>query len=350
MTLKAVSRFFLVVAALAMLATSACAANSAATESILTPEEKPVQIRGFSMQLNDPLGLPEYVKAIDDMADMGCTWINFAIAARQDNVKSDYVHMDWRNLPSMTDLETILKHAKKRKIHTILMPIVLLDHAGSKEWRGKIDPPNWDNWFFTYTVYMQLTAGLAKRCDVDILSVGSELLSTEDKRANWITTIAAIRKVFKGKLTYSANWDHYWVPTFWDQLDYIGMNNYNELCHEPGATVPELVEAWQPIKKKILAFVAKEHKPFLFTEVGWHNLRNTIAEPWNYVAEGPIDLNEQLHAYKSFVDVWQNVGTDQFMGALVWEWRPGAKATDHGTYSLQGSPAMDVVKKWMQGR
>jgi len=322
---------------------------TASVTALRAGDEPRIQVRGFSMQLNNPNGTPEYLKAIDDMADMGCTWVNFCVAARQDNVKSDTVHMDWRNLPLRTDLKTILKHAKKRQMHTILMPIVLLDHASSKEWRGVISPPNWDNWFFFYTLYIKDMAGLASECDVDIFCVGSELLSTEDKRASWLKTIAAVRHVYKGKLTYSANWDHYQVPTFWDQLDYIGMNNYNELASDPGASVAELVEAWQPIKKKILAFVAKQHKPFLFTEVGWHNLQNTVAEPWNYVADGPIDLNEQLHAYKSFVDVWQNIGTDQFMGALVWEWRPGAKATDHGTYSLQGSPAMDVVRKWMAG-
>ena len=324
---------------------TACAADS--QPAAMPNGEKPLQVRGFSMQLNDPRGMPQYLKAIDDMADMGCTWVNFCIAARQDNVKSDTLHIDWHNLPPAPELEAIMKHAKKRRMHTILMPIVLLDHAGSKEWRGVIEPPDWNDWFFSYDVYIKQAARMAARCNVDIFCVGSELLSTEDKRSNWIGTIAAVREIYKGKLTYSANWDHFEVPTFWDKLDYIGMNNYNELAHAPGASVPELVRKWQPIKTKILAFAAREHKPFLFTEVGWHNLQNTISEPWNYVADGPIDLEEQLHAFKSFVEVWQNVGTDEFMGALIWEWRPGAKATDHGTYSLQGSPAMEVVRKWM---
>ena len=38
------------------------------------------------------------------------------------------------------------------------------------------------------------------------------------------------------------------------------------------------------------------------------------------------------------------------MGAFIWEWLPGANGTKtNGTYSLQGTPALEVVKKWMAG-
>ncbi len=288
---------------------------------------------------------------------MGCTSINFVIAARMDNVHSPILALKWQDLPRATDIERILKHAKDKGFYTILMPIVLLDHPGAKEWRGVIEPgagqpSDWDTWFDSYILYIRTAAELARKADVDLFCVGSELLSTESKRAQWLRTIAEIRKVFPGKLTYSANWDHYdrahGGPTFWDQLDYIGMNNYNELAKENGVPVAQLDENWKPIKRDILKFVAEEKKPFLFTEVGWHNLDNTLSEPWNYVADGHIDLEEQKHAYQSFVDTWGNVGTDQFIGALIWEWLPGCNgAKTKGSYSLQGTPALEVVKKWM---
>lgn len=309
------------------------------------------QIRGFSMQLNDKTGYEHYIKAIDELAAMGCTSVNFVVAGRQKDVHAETMSMNWDNLPPQTDIEKILRHAKSRGIYTILMPIVLLDQAESKEWRGVIQPPNWDNWFWSYTQYMKLWAGVARRSRVDLFCVGSELLSTESMRSRWLEVIKEIKATYKGKLTYSANWDHYEVPTFWDQLDYIGMNNYNELAKSPGASVAQLNANWRPIKEKILAFVAKQNKPFLFTEVGWHNLKNTIAEPWNYVASGEIDLQEQKRAYESFVQTWQDVGTDKFMGALVWEWVPGMDgAKTHGAYSLQGTPALEVVKKWMAAK
>jgi hypothetical protein len=310
------------------------------------------QIRGFSIQLTSsyPDAVAGYLQAIDDLADMGCTWVNFVIAARQDNVHSESIAINWQNIPSRPEIEKILTKAKARGMHTMLMPIVLLNNSGTKDWRGVIQPPSWDNWFASYTGYISQMAQLARNCDVDVFCVGSELLSTERMRDKWLDVIAEIKKEYHGKLTYSANWDHYEYPLFWDQLDYIGMNNYNELASGPGAAVKELDHKWESIKKDILEFVAKEKKPFMFTEVGWHNLENTVKEPWNYVATGNIDLGEQERAFQSFVDTWGPVSTEQFMGAFVWEWRPGAKADDHGSYSLQGTPALEVVQKWMAGK
>lgn len=312
------------------------------------------QIRGFSIQLNDPNGYASYIKAVDDLADMGCTSVNFVIAARQRDVKAESIHINYKNIPLVPDIERILTYAKSKGMYVMLMPIVLLDNAGSKEWRGVIAPPDWDNWFESYDAYIVKMAALGQKCKVDLFCVGSELLSTEPFKARWTKVITDVRKNFKGKLTYSANWDHYdpkrGGPTFWDQLDYLGMNNYNELAKKPGVPVPQLVKNWEKVKTDILTFVEEQKKPFFFSEVGWHNLQNTLAEPWNYVADGAIDLGEQERAYKSFVEAWRDVGTEKYMGAFVWEWRPGARPTDHGQYSLQGSPALDVVKKWMKDK
>ncbi|MEI8194762.1 MAG: hypothetical protein WCI73_02515, partial [Phycisphaerae bacterium] len=134
------------------------------------------QIRGFSIQLNNKDATPQYLAAIDELAGMGCTSINFVIAARQENVKSEAMAIDWNNLPSQSEIERILKHAKEKHIYTMLMPIVLLNTAGAKEWRGVIAPPDWETWFYHYTRYITFTAKMAKKCKVDLLCVGSELL------------------------------------------------------------------------------------------------------------------------------------------------------------------------------
>ncbi|HUO10546.1 MAG TPA: hypothetical protein VM008_19745 [Phycisphaerae bacterium] len=352
--------------ALAITTLVANAADTSATERGARQARQLEQIRGFSIQLTDPNGRDKYIKAIDDLADMGCTWVNFVIAARQEDVKSESIHIDWRNLPMEGDIKRILRHAKSRNMSVMLMPIVLLNKANSKEWRGVISPKDWDAWFASYDAYINFVVQqFAIPCNVDIFCVGSELLSSEPFRERWVELISEIRNPpknlapdrpqplpYTGKLTYSANWDHYdsarGGPTFWDKLDYIGMNNYNELADKPGASVEQLDKAWEPIKRDILKFVDQQKKPFFFTEVGWHNLENTINQPWNYVADGEIRPEEQFHAYESFVDTWKNVPHSKFMGAFIWEWRPGADgAKEHGSYSLQNTLALGVVKKWM---
>jgi hypothetical protein len=320
--------------------------------------QKTVQMRGFSMRLveHSPEGVQSYLDAIDELADMGCTWINLSIATYQNDVHAERITlMNWNEVPSEKDILRIMAKAKSRGMGVMLMPVVLLSNSGAKDWRGVIHPGDdgptaWDNWFAAYNAFIMKCAHLAHDGDVDIFCVGSELLSTETFRDRWVDQIDQIKSVYKGKLTYSANWDHYEVVTFWDKLDYVGMNNYNELASMPGVPVPELIKAWQPIKDKVLKFAAEKKKPFMFTEVGWHNLQNTLAEPWNYVAEGAIDHTEQLHAFESFVDTWKDVPKDKFMGAFIWEWYPGGKVVNgnfsRGTYSLQSTPALEVVKKW----
>jgi hypothetical protein len=348
-------------AALAMIVPSlrpeARAAQTPAPPSTKPAGSRTDQVRGFSIQLFDSTeaGAQRYLAAIDELADMGCTWLNFSIAARQDNVHSEEIARNWLTIPSQPNLMRIFRKAKSRNIGVMLMPIVLLNNAGSKDWRGVISPPNWDDWFASYSQYILEMADIANAGKVDIFCVGSELLSTEPFRDRWVELIGQIRARFSYpiKLTYSANWDHYdpeqGGPKFWDQLDYIGMNNYNELGDKPGIPVSQLVKAWEPIKDKVLKFATKEKKPFFFTEVGWHNLDNTIKEPWNYVADGKIDLTEQLHAYQSFVQVWEPVPHDEFMGAFVWEWCPGSNGDKNkGSYSLQGTDALKVVQQWMK--
>jgi hypothetical protein len=317
--------------------------------------QKTLQMRGFTMRLINPSdqGVQYYLEAIDEIADMGCTWINLSIATYQNDARAERITlMNWNEVPSEKNILRIIAHAKSRGMGVMLMPVVLLSNSGAKDWRGVINPANgtpesWDNWFAAYNSFITKCAQIARDGDVDIFCVGSELLSTETFRDRWINQIAQVRQIYKGKLTYSANWDHYEVVTFWDQLDYIGMNNYNELA---GKTVPDLVKAWQPIKDKVLKFTAEKGKPFMFTETGWHNLDNTLKEPWNYVAEGKIDLNEQLLAFQGFIQAWKDLPRSQFMGAFIWEWEPHSNVTfgnpAKGSYCIKGTPSLETVQKW----
>jgi hypothetical protein len=364
------TRFFFLITAAAILTTSglfcslraqvpaSASTRAARTASGPLSRQKTVQMRGFSMRLveHTPEGVQSYLDAIDELADMGCTWINFSLATYQNDARAERITlMNWNEVPSEKDILRVMAKAKSRGMGVMLMPVVLLSNSGAKDWRGVINPGNgegaaWDNWFASYNAFVMKCAHLAHDGDVDIFVVGSELLSTETFRDRWVDQIDQIKSVYKGKLTYSANWDHYEVVTFWDKLDYVGMNNYNELAKAPGVPVAELNKAWEPIKTKVLKFAAEKKKPFMFTEVGWHNLQNTLAEPWNYVAEGEINHTEQLHAFQSFVETWKDTPKDQFMGAFIWEWYPGGKVVNgnfsHGTYSLQSTPALEVVKKW----
>ena len=152
---------------------------------------KTEQMRGFSLQMwvtppdTEPEAVAKYMKAIDDIADMGCTWINLPVSARQENVNSMSIAINWTMIPSKASLQKIMAKAKSRGMGVMMMPMVLLNNSGPKDWRGVIDPPNWDQWFASYTLYITEMARLANAGEVDIFCVGSELLSTEPFTERW---------------------------------------------------------------------------------------------------------------------------------------------------------------------
>ena len=63
-------------------------------------------------------------------------------------------------------------------------------------------------------------------------------------------TIAYVRQTFKGKLTYSANWDHYSGIGFWDDLDLIGMNSYWKLGDNKDVSVDDDQEELAEVSRR----------------------------------------------------------------------------------------------------
>ncbi len=200
---------------------------------------------------------------------------------------------------------------------------------------GKIRK-NYENFIFHY-------ADLAEKNKVEILSVGSELGSLEDRSLFWSRLIRKVRQRYHGKLTYSANWDHYTHPTFWRELDYIAISSYFELSKNPNPTLAELLIKWQQIKKMLLAFKAKYSQKLIITEVGYPSLDGAAKAPWNYFAPTPVDLEEQALCYKAFIQAWNK--TPELEGAFWWNWfgEGGPKDKD---YTPRGKPAEALLRDW----
>ena len=70
------------------------------------------------------------------------------------------------------------------------MPIVLLEAPRGNEWRGTIKPDVWEEWFDSYREMDRTTTPSSPRpTTVDLLVVGSELVSTETHEDEWDKTI-----------------------------------------------------------------------------------------------------------------------------------------------------------------
>ena len=226
------------------------------------------------------------------------------------------------------------------------MPIVLLDNPQGNEWRGTIHPDSWDDWFDSYRDMINQFAWIAAGHGVDVLVVGSELVSSESHLDQWTTTINKVRETYHGNLTYSANWDHYTSIPFWDQLDLFSCNSYYKLGDDAKVTEPDIEGRWRSIQHELLTFGSKIHKPLLFTEVGWCDLANAASAPWDYTqTEEPIDLALQNRLYSAYFNVWY--GQPGLGGFMMWEWPPAEGGPDDRGYTPQGKPAEQTLRTWL---
>jgi hypothetical protein len=320
----------------------------------VSPALKPVdvrQFRGFSLQLQSANPRHPYERYVDEIAGTGANTVCLVVAAYQENGASTSIFLDSRRVPSATRMRRLMAHARRRKLHVVVMPIVLLENPRAGEWRGAIDPKNWDHWWEDYYNYVLHYAQIAQAGEAKIFVIGSELVTTEKRFADrWLDLIRRVRKVYHGHLSYSANWDHYRPVTWWDKLDIIGMTTYYDLTGGKKPTLPRLLKSWQPIRKDVLAWQREIRRPILFTEVGWPNQVTAAQFPWDYTrSPDKPDPTAQANCFDAFLRTW--IGEPCVAGFLVWEWRsyPGQPIGPKDTsYVPCGKPALNVIRKHFQ--
>jgi Glycoside Hydrolase Family 113 len=322
---------------------------SAGVSSTRAPGGSSKQIFGISLQLhNSDPGIP-YEQYVSEIAATGADTISLVVAAYQENCASTSIFIDARKTPPDARVRALVKLARREGMRVVLMPIVLLENPRSGEWRGKISPTSWDEWWEDYGNYVLHYAHVAREAEVDLMMIGSELVSTEKQTDRWLGLIQRVRETYPGRLSYSANWDHYRPIEWWDKLDVIGMTTYYDLTGGKEPTLQQLLAGWRPIRKEILEWRAGIDRPILFTEVGWPNQETCAQYPWDYYrATDKPDPRAQANCFEAFFQTW--VGEKGVEGFLVWEWRnypsQNVDPQTDTSYIPCGKPAMDVIRRY----
>ena len=330
------------------------ASPAAAPDSVkraATRPSKAGEFRGISLQLHNSSAKIPYEKYIDEIAVTGANTVSIVVSGYQENCSSTSIFIDARKVPPAGRLKGLVARAHQKKLRVVLMPILLLENPGSDEWRGNIAPTGWDLWWANYGNFICYWARLAQDAGVEVLMVGSELASTEDQAAQWRKLIARVRKIYtRGRLSYSANWDHYKTPAWWDDLDIIGMTTYHNLTGVKAPTLANILAGWRPIKKEILAWRKRINRPIIFTEVGWPNQPTCAQYPWDYYRSDKTAPAAQAACFEAFFQTW--IKEPSVAGVLVWEWRNyEGRNVDPGTdtsYVPCGKPALKVIRKYFR--
>lgn len=287
-----------------------------------------------------------YQQLVDEIAAAGATDISIVVRWVMDRSDASKVYRK----PGLTApdevLEEVVEMSKKAGLRVFLLPIIHLDKRKRGEWRGTIKPADADAWWASYEGYILHYAKIAQKHDAAMISVGSELVSMEAKEARWREVIRKTREVYKGKLTYSANWDHFEPVQYWDALDVVGVTAYQELSKKNDPSEEELVQGWGGFRSRLKRFAASQGRDYIFTEVGFPSHTQGAARPWDYSPKGEADVDLQLSCFRSMFRVWDRDA--QLDGFFVWNWYGVGGEKDLG-YTPRGKPSEAFLTHWFKG-
>ncbi len=324
------------------------ASPAAAAAGSVADGRSPLRFRGVAIQLNTGHKPVEtFVPMLREIRDLGADTVLLCTAGAMEHAKAQTIFVDARKNPSADETKAIIREAKELGLRVFIMPIVLLTNPRGSEWRGVIDPPNWDDWWRQYREFVTYYADIAREGGADVLMIGSELVSAEKYSAQWVKLIESARGHFPGQLGYSANWDHYKPVQFWDKLDIVGMTSYYTLADRKNPSVDDIAGRWKPIRDEIAAWQKQIGKPIILTEVGWCSQEGAAMSPWNYyqnqqaTAEGH---EEQRRLYEAFGRAWD--GVPWLSGVFWWEWTPGGGGPGDFGYTPKNKPAEQVLRRW----
>lgn len=278
---------------------------------------------------------------LDELVAIGATHVELIVMAQQDDGKSSEVTPSPKS-PSEAELRAVIAAAHHRKLGVVLLPIIELLQLRDGDWRGTLAPADRDRWWQSYERLILGHAALAAATGVEWLAIGSELGSTETWRDRWYHLISAVRRVYPGKLLYSANWDHYEVVSFWPRLDAIGVSSYFSVATTADDGEAAMAVRWRVVQKQLARFAAAQRLPLILTEVGYPSRDGAAMAPWDYTKDGDVDLEEQRRAVAALARSWPGAG---LLGLVVWEVASDGGAADLG-YSPRGKPAWCVLAAW----
>jgi hypothetical protein len=145
---------------------------------------------------------------------------------------------------------------------------------------------------------------------------------------SWVTTSRAplfarvlhtVRRVYRGLVTYSANWDDVDRTVSLGDLDVIGINAFYPLAQDPGSPEGKLLEGGRAVRERVHALAEAWGKPVLFTETGYTSRPDPAVRPWEWpdaMSGVHVDEAAQATAYRALLAPL--LDEPDFVGFFVW--------------------------------
>ncbi|GAB5398899.1 MAG: hypothetical protein Aureis2KO_04840 [Aureisphaera sp.] len=225
-------------------------------------------------------------------------------------------------------------------------------------WRGEFtgylkmnSEEDWNTLEDSYRTFILDFARLAGEKDVALFCIGTELEQFIMNRPEyWSQLIGEIKEIYKGELTYAANWDEYKRVPFWKELDYVGVDAYFPVSDSETPSYEEAVEGWEPWLSEMEGVSNKSEKPILFTEYGYRSVNYAGKEPWRSDRSmTEVNLDAQVNLTKALYEVMYE--KEWFKGGFIWKWfidHPGSGGSENSQFTPQNKPAEQVIKHYYE--
>lgn len=221
-------------------------------------------------------------------------------------------------------------------------------------WRGEFTgyiemetEADWNRLETAYSKFILEYAALAQEIEAEVFCIGTELEQFIANRPGyWNKLILEIKNIYKGKLTYAANWDEFKRTPFWKELDFIGVDAYFPVSNSKTPTVEECLEGWKMHKEVIKAMSEKHQKPILFTEFGYRSVDYSGKEPWKSDRSmTTVNMEAQTNTTKALFDAfWKE---EWFAGGFVWKWfhdHEQSGGENNSRFTPQNKPVEKVIE------
>jgi len=291
---------------------------------------------------------PNGDQALSELREAGPDWISLIVTRYQDTIASTTIYAS-PGTPTDEDLVHVINRA-----HSLGMKVMLKPHLDlandPTHWRGDIgvgfSEADWTAWFISYKDFINHYAQLAQTYGADQFCVGTELVSTKLRAADWQSVIAGVRAIFTGPLTYAANPGDEASITWWDKLDFIGFDVYYALTNKNDPTLAELKAGWMPIAATLKSLSETWGKPILITEIGYSSQDGANQHPWQSGTSDPLDLQEQADLYQALFETFYNQAWFAGVFWFPWETDPLVGGPCDKTATPHDKPAEDVLRLW----
>ncbi|HYR28547.1 MAG TPA: hypothetical protein VEU30_08780, partial [Thermoanaerobaculia bacterium] len=234
-----------------------------------------------------------------------------------------------------------------RQAHALGMKVMLKPHVWARDEAAmtRWTDEEWRAWFASYETFITHYATLSRDAKMDALCIGNEQKHSTRFEGEWRQVIAKVRAIYKGPITYGANWDEVEKVGFWDAVDWIGVSAYFPLVDAASPQRAQLVEAWEPVTRRLAALSRKHAKPVLFTEIGYRSTPGAAWRQWELPREAPVDRDVQRAAYEAFFEaVWPQ---PWLLGAYPWKWfsGPNHRPPHASDYEVEQKPAEEAIRR-----